>query len=50
MEINFPRKYGWKGSLLGDLEGRLKQVHPQIVMYGTLECKTDNGGEDGGQL
>lgn len=26
VEINFPRKYGWKGSLLGDLEGRLKQV------------------------
>ena len=26
VEIDFPRKYGWKGSLLGDLEGRLKQV------------------------
>lgn len=26
MEINFPAEHGWKESLLGDMEGRLKQV------------------------
>ncbi|CAO2646317.1 E3 ubiquitin-protein ligase RNF213, partial [Lemmus lemmus] len=30
VEIDFPRKYGWKGSLLGDLEGRLKQEQPRL--------------------
>ncbi|XP_077886537.1 E3 ubiquitin-protein ligase RNF213-like isoform X3 [Ictidomys tridecemlineatus] len=25
VEINFPKEYGWKESLLGDMEGRLKQ-------------------------
>ncbi len=26
MGINFPAEHGWKESLLGDMEGRLKQV------------------------
>lgn len=26
VEIGFPEKHGWKGLLLGDMEGRLKQV------------------------
>ncbi|XP_057630023.1 E3 ubiquitin-protein ligase RNF213-like [Chionomys nivalis] len=30
VEIDFPRKYGWKGALLGDLEGRLKQEQPRL--------------------
>lgn len=29
VEIDFPEKYGWKESLLGDMEGRLKQV-PEV--------------------
>lgn len=29
VEINFPEEHGWKASLLGDLEGRLKQV-PEV--------------------
>uniref|UniRef100_H0WTA1 Ring finger protein 213 n=1 Tax=Otolemur garnettii TaxID=30611 RepID=H0WTA1_OTOGA len=35
VEINFPVEHGWKESLLGDLEGRLKQERPlsQISAY-----------------
>lgn len=32
VEINFPMELGWKESLLGDLEGRLKQV-PKAGMF-----------------
>lgn len=32
MEIRFPVEHGWKESLLGDLEGRFKQV-PKIKGY-----------------
>ncbi|XP_066090745.1 E3 ubiquitin-protein ligase RNF213 [Saccopteryx bilineata] len=28
VEINFPEEHGWKESLLGDMEGRLKQEKP----------------------
>ncbi|XP_016050307.2 E3 ubiquitin-protein ligase RNF213 isoform X1 [Erinaceus europaeus] len=30
VEINFPAEYGWKESLLEDLEGRIKQGQPHI--------------------
>ncbi|XP_006105644.1 E3 ubiquitin-protein ligase RNF213 [Myotis lucifugus] len=35
VEIRFPEEHGWKESLLGDLEGRLKQERPlsQISAY-----------------
>ncbi|KAL6038048.1 hypothetical protein STEG23_019389 [Scotinomys teguina] len=29
VEMDFPGKYGWKTSLLGDMEGRLKQEQPR---------------------
>lgn len=32
MEINFPAEYGWKESLMGDLEGRIKQV-PEVGTF-----------------
>ena len=32
MKINFPVEYGWKESLLEDLEGRIKQV-PEIGVF-----------------
>uniref|UniRef100_A0A8C9DCK3 E3 ubiquitin-protein ligase RNF213 n=1 Tax=Panthera leo TaxID=9689 RepID=A0A8C9DCK3_PANLE len=30
VEINFPVEYGWKESLMGDLEGRIKQERPLV--------------------
>lgn len=32
MKINFPVEYGWKESLMGDLEGRIKEV-PELGMF-----------------
>lgn len=45
--INFPEKYGWKESLLGDMEGRLKQESPrlQISFFCSSQCR-DEGLHD----
>lgn len=41
--INFPEKYGWKGPLLGDMEGRLKQVPEVGALF--LEMNDRRGGQ-----
>ncbi|XP_029401805.1 E3 ubiquitin-protein ligase RNF213 isoform X5 [Mus pahari] len=47
VEIGFPEKHGWKGSLLGDMEGRLKQNPPrlQISFFCSSQCR-DGGLHD----
>lgn len=42
-EISFPVEYGWKESLMGDLEGRIKQV-PEVRMFfsGGIFMKPDH--------
>ncbi|XP_053426621.1 E3 ubiquitin-protein ligase RNF213 isoform X2 [Nycticebus coucang] len=44
VEINFPVEYGWKESLLGDLEGRLKQERPFSQISAYCSSRWDAGG------
>ncbi|XP_074199996.1 E3 ubiquitin-protein ligase RNF213 isoform X3 [Camelus bactrianus] len=47
VEIPFPKEHGWKESLLGDLEGRLKQEKPLSQILAFCNSKWDAaGGED----
>ncbi|EPY88226.1 hypothetical protein CB1_000188013 [Camelus ferus] len=47
VEIPFPKEHGWKESLLGDLEGRLKQEKPLSQILAFCSSKWDAaGGED----
>ncbi|XP_058417797.1 E3 ubiquitin-protein ligase RNF213 isoform X3 [Diceros bicornis minor] len=48
VEINFPVEHGWKESLLGDMEGRLKQEQPlsQISVFCNIHWDVE-GSEDG---
>ncbi|KAM8784464.1 LOW QUALITY PROTEIN: E3 ubiquitin-protein ligase RNF213 [Rhynchonycteris naso] len=39
VEINFPEEHGWKESLLGDIEGRLKQEKPLCQIF--VFCNTN---------
>ncbi|XP_052050777.1 E3 ubiquitin-protein ligase RNF213 isoform X2 [Apodemus sylvaticus] len=43
VEIDFPEKYGWKESLLTDMEGRLKQEPSrlQISFFCSNQCRDD---------
>ncbi|XP_028640286.1 E3 ubiquitin-protein ligase RNF213, partial [Grammomys surdaster] len=42
VEIDFPEKYGWKVSLLADMEGRLKQEPPRLQI--SFFCSSHDGG------
>ncbi|CAH6776517.1 Rnf213 [Phodopus roborovskii] len=44
VEIDFPGKYGWKRSLLGDMEGRLKQEQPRSQINVFCSSLWDDGG------
>lgn len=44
VEIDFPGKYGWKGSLLGDMEGRLKQEHSRLQIFVFCSSQWRDGG------
>ncbi|XP_055448252.1 E3 ubiquitin-protein ligase RNF213 isoform X2 [Psammomys obesus] len=43
-EIKFPEKHGWKQSLLGDMEGRLKQEHPRLQISFFCSSQWQDGG------
>lgn len=41
VEIDFPRRHGWKETLLGDMEGRLKKVpKPGLFSLGAEQVFT----------
>ncbi|XP_035293735.1 E3 ubiquitin-protein ligase RNF213 isoform X3 [Cricetulus griseus] len=44
VEIDFPGEYGWKGSLLGDMEGRLKQEQPRVQISVFCSSQWRDGG------
>nr|XP_034361931.1 E3 ubiquitin-protein ligase RNF213 [Arvicanthis niloticus] len=44
VEIDFPEKYGWKESLLGDMEGRLKQEPPRLQISFFCSSQCHDGG------
>uniref|UniRef100_A0A2K6FX44 E3 ubiquitin-protein ligase RNF213 n=1 Tax=Propithecus coquereli TaxID=379532 RepID=A0A2K6FX44_PROCO len=44
VEINFPVEHGWKESLLGDLEGRLKQERPLLQIRAYCNSRWDTAG------
>uniref|UniRef100_A0A8C8YXI2 E3 ubiquitin-protein ligase RNF213 n=1 Tax=Prolemur simus TaxID=1328070 RepID=A0A8C8YXI2_PROSS len=44
VEINFPVEHGWKESLLGDLEGRLKQETPLLQIRAYCSLRWDTAG------
>ncbi|XP_045425587.1 E3 ubiquitin-protein ligase RNF213 isoform X3 [Lemur catta] len=44
VEINFPVEHGWKESLLGDLEGRLKQETPLLQIRAYCNSRWDTAG------
>ncbi|XP_023555015.1 E3 ubiquitin-protein ligase RNF213 [Octodon degus] len=39
--IDFPGAHGWKQSLLGDMEGRLKQAHPRLQIAAFCSTQWD---------
>ncbi|XP_039082113.1 E3 ubiquitin-protein ligase RNF213 isoform X2 [Hyaena hyaena] len=44
VEINFPAEYGWKESLMGDLEGRIKQEKPLVQISAFCSTQWDAMG------
>uniref|UniRef100_A0A8C0I728 E3 ubiquitin-protein ligase RNF213 n=1 Tax=Balaenoptera musculus TaxID=9771 RepID=A0A8C0I728_BALMU len=46
VEINFPAEHGWKESLLGDMEGRLKQEKPLSQISAFCSTNWDAGGAE----
>uniref|UniRef100_A0A8C6CC37 E3 ubiquitin-protein ligase RNF213 n=1 Tax=Monodon monoceros TaxID=40151 RepID=A0A8C6CC37_MONMO len=46
VEINFPAEHGWKESLLGDMEGRLKQEKPLSQISAFCNTNWDAAGAE----
>ncbi|XP_075850113.1 E3 ubiquitin-protein ligase RNF213 isoform X2 [Microcebus murinus] len=46
VEIDFPAEHGWKESLLGDLEGRLKQERPLLQIRAYCSSRWDSAGSE----
>ncbi|XP_026936735.1 E3 ubiquitin-protein ligase RNF213 isoform X2 [Sagmatias obliquidens] len=46
VEINFPAEHGWKESLLGDMEGRLKQEKPLSQISAFCSTNWDAAGAE----
>ncbi|KAL1780092.1 E3 ubiquitin-protein ligase RNF213 isoform X1 [Sigmodon hispidus] len=44
VDIAFPGRFGWKRSLLGDMEGRIKQEHPHLQITVFCSSEWNDGG------